>query len=514
MGLRSARFLNRAFMTKLAFLFFQDQAPLWVRLLQGKYFKPTVTGLALRYRQSRSAVWKGLSAEWNVMLAGSRAVIRNGRETNFWTTRWVDSGVQLLELSTRNPSEINLEESVAEFGDDMGGWDLHKLRLWLSDEGVVTVAGMAAPRDDRGDDGWAWGSENHVKFSIKSAYALITDTVRRQSEELWKVICRWKGPNRIRHFLWLAGNDRLLTNDQRTRRNFASDPMCPRCPGQVEDSIHVLRDCSFAKEVWGRTGGFDQNVPIWSGSRQDWLRSLLSSEDGLAFGVICWTLWRQRNVRIFANSNDPAGTVAIRACAWEKTVAEAMERDARATGVPPTRRRVDIAWNPGESGWWTINSDGAACLSSGSASAGGLIRDEFGHCVAAFTMNIGRCSITRAELRGAIKGLQVAWELGLSKVELQVDSSAIIQMIEEVGEPKHQHAMEVLEFRDLVARDWDVQLRHVYREGNHAADFLAGIEFSFPIGCYRIPPSDVNLGYYLRYDCISISEPRLIVEND
>ncbi|CAN1178453.1 Putative ribonuclease H protein At1g65750 [Linum perenne] len=262
---------------------------------------------------------------------------------------------------------------------------------------------MAAPRDDQGDDGSAWGNKKHGKFSIKSAYALIADIANRPSEELWKVIWRWQGPNRIRHFLWLAGNDRLPTNDQRTRRNFASDPMCPRCPGQVENSIHVLRDCSFAREVW----------------------------------------------------------VATRACAWAKTVADAMERDARSNADPLIRRRVDIAWNPGRSGWWTINSDGAVSLSSGRASAGGLTRDEFGHYVAAFTMNIGRFSITRAELRGAIKGLQIAWEQGLTKVELQVYSSTIIQLVEEEGEPRHQHAMEVLEFRDIFARDWDVRLRHV-----------------------------------------------------
>ncbi|CAN1850420.1 Putative ribonuclease H protein At1g65750, partial [Linum perenne] len=181
---------------------------------------------------------------------------------------------------------------------------------------------------------------------------------------------------------------------------------------------------------------------------------------------------------------------------------------------PLFRRRVDIAWNPGRSWWWTINSDEALSLSLGRASAGGLIRDEFGHCVAAFTMNIGRFSITRAELRGAIKGLQKTSKLGLTKVELQVDSSAIVQLVEDEGEPRHQHAMEVLEFRDLFARDWDVRLRHVYREGNHAADFLACIGLSYFIGCHMVPPSDVNLGYHLRFDCIGISEPHLIIEND
>ncbi|CAN1178609.1 hypothetical protein LINPERHAP2_LOCUS33766 [Linum perenne] len=41
-------------------------------------------------------------------------------------------------------------------------------------------------------------------------------------------------------------------------------------------------------------------------------------------------------------------------------------------------------------------------MGTGTAAAGGLIQDEFGHCLAAFTMNIRCCMITRAELRGAI----------------------------------------------------------------------------------------------------------------
>ncbi|CAN1176762.1 Putative ribonuclease H protein At1g65750 [Linum perenne] len=56
LGLRSTRILNRAFMTKLAFLFFQDQSPLWVRVLQGKYFKPSANGITQRLRKSKSAV--------------------------------------------------------------------------------------------------------------------------------------------------------------------------------------------------------------------------------------------------------------------------------------------------------------------------------------------------------------------------------------------------------------------------------------------------------------------------
>ncbi|CAN1815656.1 Putative ribonuclease H protein At1g65750 [Linum perenne] len=108
-------------------------------------------------------------------------------------------------------------------------------------------------------------------------------------------------------------------------------------------------------------------------------------------------------------------------------------------------------------------------------------------------MNLGRCSITRAELRGALYGLQKAWELGFRKVLVFMDSTAAI---------------------DIFQTDWEVQLRHTYREANKAADHLANRGHSLPLGDYPVPTSDTELGYFLRYDCYGISELRSIVVND
>ncbi|CAN1182678.1 Putative ribonuclease H protein At1g65750 [Linum perenne] len=108
-------------------------------------------------------------------------------------------------------------------------------------------------------------------------------------------------------------------------------------------------------------------------------------------------------------------------------------------------------------------------------------------------MNIGYCSITRAELRGAVTGLRTAWDHGYRKVELQVDSMTVVE---------------------LVKNDWEVNIRHVFKEGNRAADFLADTGFRFPLGVHSFPISDVNLGFHLRYDCTWITESRSITINE
>ncbi|CAN1347080.1 Putative ribonuclease H protein At1g65750, partial [Linum perenne] len=113
-----------------------------------------------------------------------------------------------------------------------------------------------------------------------------------------------------------------------------------------------------------------------------------------------------------------------------------------------------ISWEPASPEWVTLNSNGSVLSEFGQAAAGGLIRDYQGRCLAAFTINLGKCSITRAELRGVVSGLQ---------------------------------------------------------ESNHASDFLANVRHSCPLGFHLVEQFDPNLYYWLLYDQLGVSEERLIM---
>ncbi|CAN1188660.1 Putative ribonuclease H protein At1g65750 [Linum perenne] len=90
-------------------------------------------------------------------------------------------------------------------------------------------------------------------------------------------------------------------------------------------------------------------------------------------------------------------------------------------------RKVDIAWEPGPPDLAVLNTDCSVLPNSSTAAVGGLIREALGHCSHAFTFNLGRCSITRAKLRRIIMGLDVAWEVGIRQVAVQVDSRVMIK---------------------------------------------------------------------------------------
>ncbi|CAN1148227.1 Putative ribonuclease H protein At1g65750 [Linum perenne] len=372
---------------------------------------------------------------------------------------------------------------------------------FLPPDAVDIIASMTPPKEDSGDDDWVWGCEKSGVFTIKLAYDLIGKIENSIDGDRWKSIWKWKGPSRIRFFLWLAAKDRLLTNTARHKRGLSQDATCPRCAAAIEDSCHVLRDCSVAAETWRHTARFDVNGAVWQGPYVEWLIYFLKSDDSLLFGIVCHNLWKARNESIFANNTDGPHSLAIRSCHWQETVERAMAWDEIMQVSHVLKRRAEIAWVAGPAGWITLNSDGSVQGQKGKAAAGGLLRDNNGNCVLAYTMNLGTCSITRAEIRGALDGIRRAWDSGYRRLEIQIDSQAVVALLSETSSRiTHSHALEVLEFQDWMKRDWEVKLSHVYLEANHAADHIASRGHTVPRGSHLVDPMDRNLAYFIRYD--------------
>ncbi|CAN1162504.1 Putative ribonuclease H protein At1g65750 [Linum perenne] len=184
-----------------------------------------------------------------------------------------------------------------------------------------------------------------------------------------------------------------------------------------------------------------------------WFNAGLGSEDSLRFGIVCWYLWKARNERLFAGSREGASTIASKCIGWEEKVREAVSFEATILESVKVKRQIQVAWQASPAGWVTVNSDGSVLIGQSKAAAGGLLRDEDGRCIEAFACNLGKCSITRAEIRGALEGI---------------------------------------------------------REANKAADYLANLGHSLDRGCHSVPLTDCNLAYFIRHDCMGISNPRLV----
>lgn len=108
-------------------------------------------------------------------------------------------------------------------------------------------------------------------------------------------------------------------------------------------------------------------------------------------------------------------------------------------------------------------------------------------------------------------GLELAIRMGISKVMLQMDNQAAILALQGSDDYGGECAHIVQHCRNLIINNsWEVLLRHVYREGNRAADWLAnvGVMQNSRIELIQVPP--LELGRILHEDLMGVARPRLV----
>ncbi|CAN1189279.1 Putative ribonuclease H protein At1g65750 [Linum perenne] len=323
------------------------------------------------------------------MVEASQQSIGNGRDTSFWLSKWVDDDVVLANHTIYDLSDEEKKRYVADATNQEGEWDWNFLRTNLPTEIINLVAGMEPPTSDDREDELIWGLDP-------------------------------KGPNRVRHFIWLFAHERVLTNVERCRRHMAQDNNCYHCPDSREDLLHVGRDCKLAKEVWLSLFPHLTETNFFSLGLQDWLRAGIQERDfSLSFGLVIWLLWKARNEVVFEHKPATSDQLRLRVLHWIAGVRETMRAESRVLFKQAhDREEVLVQWEPAPEDFITINTGGSVLQPNRHASAGGILRDLQGRKIAAFAANLGSCSIMRAELRAAEIGLKIAWELGYRKAHL------------------------------------------------------------------------------------------------
>ncbi|CAN1808124.1 Putative ribonuclease H protein At1g65750 [Linum perenne] len=316
LGLRSARELNKAFLMKVAWGVFSRPDELWVKVLLTKYMKQSVNGWCLKRKSGHSATWRGVLSVWEATLGGLQWSIRDGRRTKFWTDTWLDSGVTLIDFAL-NIQGVNTSSSVSDFYLANGNWNFQKLESCLPASLVLQVGGMAPPRAGAGADFLVWGLEDNGKFSVKSAYALLKDFRLDDQNGQWQKVWKWKGPNKIKHFMWIVMQGKLLTNRERMRRHLAASDTCSACSQGAETLDHLFRSCRFARDVWNAC------LPVVLSPEQQhlnfqdwWIGNVGNASLNPTFGVAAWLIWKRRNKSIFENVVESASEVCNQVKFW------------------------------------------------------------------------------------------------------------------------------------------------------------------------------------------------------
>lgn len=131
-----------------------------------------------------------------------------------------------------------------------------------------------------------------------------------------------------------------------------------------------------------------------------------------------------------------------------------------------------MRWERLKSGWCKLSVDGCSMGNLGLSGVGGVIRDHDGNFRLGFSVPIGSCTNTYAEVMGFLFGLQNARHMGFNAIEIEMDSKLIIEWIltrrcglwylEDFWE-------EIVHYLDEIT----FTCSHIYRECNAVADSLA-----------------------------------------
>ena len=143
---------------------------------------------------------------------------------------------------------------MAEYATANGDWDWERLGQVLPKDWLDILMSLKPLNVFVGPDQVAWFPIVSGDFNLKSAYSVQFDRDSSSQSQLFKELWKIKSPQRLKMSMWVVVNNALLTNHARVRRVLSLGDTCILCGRASETTLHALRNCIYAKELWKSIG--------------------------------------------------------------------------------------------------------------------------------------------------------------------------------------------------------------------------------------------------------------------
>ncbi|XP_016164877.1 uncharacterized protein LOC107607430 [Arachis ipaensis] len=215
------------------------------------------------------------------MISGLLMDLGNGRKIQFWEDSWLPNGV-LKDLFPRLYSVSTLNGSVSspQLREDSVVWKFDRTGVYSTKSFPQALHAEVLPEE-------------------VTSYSFTSDV--------------WKGfiPPRIELLSWFVLIGRVNTKDRLGRLHVIdqNDTLCVLCCKSEETAFHLFIGCEIRWQVWcawlfafGRScclpGTLKDHIESWTTSvarkvdRKRWF---------IEFFAVVWTIWLERNSRLFRN---------------------------------------------------------------------------------------------------------------------------------------------------------------------------------------------------------------------
>eukprot|EP00253_Pinus_taeda_P006873 PITA_06873 len=322
MNLVDPSVVNRICGAKIWWMWISDINLPWATLWKEKY-RPNSSNLELIRMQETpngSPTWNHAQANRSIVQNYSFWEIRNGSQALLWEDAWQQSPkldtplLQPLKQHTQNEGNFRVNQYWNPTSEDLEWreWtifnpthneDIQETIQALNQQILKRKIRMAAENDKL-----RWGPKGNRDFSLKEARSIIEreeqPDIMPWTDKVWDSL-QWP---KIRTFLWLLMQKKTLTWENLLKKGFRGPSRCPMCLKEAETMNHLFNSCDWASQLWHWMEEIleasDRNRDSIQETIINWRRnfSRIRRVDSIwkcTPGFIAWTIWKERNRRIF-----------------------------------------------------------------------------------------------------------------------------------------------------------------------------------------------------------------------
>ncbi|CAN1127140.1 Putative ribonuclease H protein At1g65750 [Linum perenne] len=360
--------------------------------------------------------------------------IGDGASIKVWQDPWISSDTSRKVTSEPHDDLIDLRVNDL-WIPGTRQWDVELIEELFNAEDANAISGTTLGEGCDSDTP-IWHFSRHGNLTVSSAYRVwidsFSDLGQYNAEGPWDKLWKVHAPPKTKIMAWRLMRNIVPTREALTRRHINTPGGCGMCDHDTESVWHLFLDCNYAKACWEKAG-LQQLVAHLDSTRDDlqsWLTALLNhgaSQHTEKALVLLWSLWRERNARVWRNERTPAFVVARLANEsleeWQK--ARAPDVTPRHPEPPPCPK-----WHPPPIGQLKCNVDCARFEDQKMRGVGMILRDHEGHIVEFQTRTEPGCpSATNCEALAMHATLLWLRSKDLQNVTIETDSQLVSNAI-------------------------------------------------------------------------------------
>ncbi|CAI9261358.1 unnamed protein product [Lactuca saligna] len=316
LGLRNLRVWNKAILSKRIWMILSNVDSLWVKwinihVLKGRSFWD------IKEKQDLSWSWRNLIRLRTKFRDHFFTKIGNGANSFMWYDDWHQLGAFSHVLSPRDITNVGFKitDKVKDvIVNNSWSWPQEWIAIipQLRDHQLPILNPLVADRTL-----WRKRDGQVVEFDIQQVWRDLNFCGQKVpwAHLVWFKQCI----PRLSFILWLAIQERLMTQDRMRFWDKNKNLKCVFCNLQPDSHNHLFFECSYSSLVWNMVKdkvGIISNSQGWETLIKEFQvllkgKSIQDFISKIALAATVYFIWRERNCRLFRNGNSEERKIAL-----------------------------------------------------------------------------------------------------------------------------------------------------------------------------------------------------------